>query len=160
MRFFLPLRATRAAAMAGALTVVVVLAAPAGNASAKVAWTGIGGVKLGVSLSEVRAVLGQPSEVKEAHAPQARRHVYRRAKLVVTFSEGRVVAVETTSRAQRTPRGVRVGMSKRKMRRLIRGERCSYAEGRTICSLERGATVMDFVTRKRRVVAIAVSRVR
>ena len=146
--------------MVGALALVFVLAAPAGDASAKVTWTGIGSVKLGMSLSEVRAVLGRPSEVKEAHVPRARRYVYRRAKLVVTIADGRVVAIETTSRVQRAPRGVRVGMSKRKMRRLVRGERCSDAEGRTVCSLERGTTVMDFIVRKRRVVAIGLSRVR
>lgn len=142
-----------------AVAVLVAFAALAGDASAKVTWKGIGGVRLGMTESQVRSKLGTPSAVSEAEAPGSHRHRYRRHKLDVVVHDGRVAALHTTSRSERAPRGVRVGMAQRRMRRLVRGESCSTAQGLRVCSLDRGQTVMEFVCRKRRVVRIGISRI-
>ena len=146
------------ARIAAVVAVMALFATLTGTASAKVTWRGIGPVELGMSASQVRAELGSPSEVEEAHAPGSQRYHYPRRKLEVALYSGKVVAVHTRSRAHRTSSGIGVGTSERTMRRRLRGETCGEAQGRRVCSVARRNTVMDFNCRRGRVVRIGVSR--
>jgi hypothetical protein len=138
-------------------TIVLLLAVPSG-ATAKVTWSGIAGVKLGMSIDEAQAKLGRPTRVDEWQPPGTERHVYRARELVLIVHEDRVMGVRTKSRAHRAPRGVRVGMREREVRRRVRGETCGSARGYRVCSVARAGRAMDFVSRRGRLVEIAVSR--
>jgi hypothetical protein len=88
---------------------------------------GIGKVRLGMSLAQVRAAWGKPQAVTAT-----RRRIelqYDFAAYVVTLSrsrgQGRVVSVATTLAKERTPEGIGVGSPETRLRRAFRGElRC------------------------------------
>jgi hypothetical protein len=72
---------------------------------------------------------------------------YRAARLIVTLfgSPARVVAVQTTSREERTPTGVGVGSSLAAVRRGLNGESCS---GRpvSVCTVGLGEPIQMLFT--------------
>ena len=156
----------RGAARALAVAFLIVLVGPASQASARVTWKGIGPVRVGMSEAQLRAKIGAPSTISEGRTialePRREEHVedytYRRRKLKVSLFRGRVIGVQTTSRAHQTPAGVRVGLSMREARRRVRGEDCGTAAGRVVCSVERNGIVMDFGARGRKVGQIGVGR--
>jgi hypothetical protein len=156
----------RGAARAIVAAFLLVLLLPAGQASAKVTWKGIGPARIGMTEAQVRARLGTPTSVKNSGTvvvePRKEEYVweftYRGRKLKVALFRGRVIGVRTTSRAHRTSAGVGVGLSMRKARRRVKGERCDRAAGRFSCSVERNGRVLEFVARGRKVGQIAVGR--
>ena len=129
-------------------------------AGAKVTFSGIGGVELGMSRTDVREELGAASSEKLWTDDRTVILQYRRRKLEVLLDPefDRVVAVKTTSRAQRTSSGLGVGSSERSVRDRLRGEKCGSAAGVRVCSVDRNGRVMDFACRRGKVVSVSVSR--
>jgi hypothetical protein len=89
---------------------------------------GIAGVKLDMSAKSVREALGPPGSRYERDTPWGRAFVYRypRLRLRVTFAaaNNRVVRITTRSASEKTRRGLGVGSSEKRVRRVLRRERC------------------------------------
>jgi hypothetical protein len=152
---------TRRTRWSGALiTAALAAGLVAEPAGAKVTFSGIGDVKLGMSEADVREELGRPSSTGRWTDGRSTLLKFRRRKIevVVDRDSGQVMGIKTTSRGQRTSSGLGVGSSERTVRARLRGERCSTALDKRVCSLERGGRVMDFVLRRAKVVHVAVTR--
>lgn len=96
---------------------------------------GIGKVRLGMSLAQVRAVWGRPQAVIASQERGARKLElqYDYAAYVVTLrgqpQQERVVAVGTTLAKERTRQGLGVGSLERRLQRAFRGElRCDQLD--------------------------------
>lgn len=153
---------TRKLRWSGALTTAALaVAAQAPPATANITFEGIGPASLDMSGEDVRETLGPPSASHELRGRDAVVLIYRRRKLEVTLHRGRnrLVAVKTTSRAQRTASGLGVGSTDRAVRTRLRDEKCSTAAGHRVCSVERAGIVMDFECRRGRVVRVGVTRI-
>lgn len=139
---------------------LVAMGAVAESAAAKVTFSGIGDVRLGMAESDVRDEIGPPSATNTSRNRGARVLHYRRHKMevVVETGESRVVGIKTTSRAQRTSSGLGVGSSEAEVRRKLRGEKCSTALGLRVCTVERGGTVLDFEVRRGKVSRVSLAR--
>ena len=140
---------------------VALTAAGAQPAAAKITFGGIGDVDLGMSEGDLRAALGQPSTAQTGGRPDGTAHLmFRRRKLEVMVNRRRdqVVGIKTTSRAERTSSGLRVGSSTATVRRKLRGEKCSTAQRTLVCNVERDGNVMDFEIRGGKVVRVGVAR--
>jgi hypothetical protein len=142
------------------LTAALAAGLVAEPAGAKVTFSGIGGVELGMSESQVREELGSASSERQWTDGRSVLLRYRRRKLEVLLDRDsdRVMGVKTTSRAQRTSSGLGVGSSERTVRARLQGERCSSAAGTRVCSLERNGRVMDFACRRGKVIGVGVTR--
>src|SRR4051794_33941330 len=152
---------TRKLRWSGALTTAgLAVAALAAPATADITFDGIGAVSVGMSGAAVRGKLGPPSSSRDLLGRDATILVYRRRKLEVTLHRGQdqVVAVKTTSRAQKTASGLGVGSSERAVHTRLKGERCAAAAGYRVCSVERAGIVMDFESRRGTVVRVGVAR--
>jgi hypothetical protein len=143
----------------------LVLLAHSSEASAKVTWKSIGPVRMGMSEAQLRDRVGPPATVSYQGSMDVGPRTepvynfsYPRRKLVVVVSQKRVRTVRTTSRAHRTPLGVRVGTRTREMRRRLRNENCGRAEGRLVCDVLRGNSNIGFVSYGGRVREIYVGR--
>lgn len=146
--------------LAGAMTVAaLMLGAIASPASARVTFSGIDGVNLGMSEADVTGALGTPSKSRPGRQASTKTLVYRRRKLEVVVHSGRdrVVSIITRSRAERTSAGLGIGTSTGFLRSRLRDEKCSTARDTMICSVQRGDRVMDFEIRRGRVSRVAVS---
>jgi hypothetical protein len=92
----------------------LLLTAPAAGARI-VEGRGIAGVRLQMSQSNVRHLLGTPDQIKHLTSDfgPSTEYVYYARRLRVTFFSGtQVTAVATTSRSERTASGVGVGSTK------------------------------------------------
>jgi hypothetical protein len=97
---------------------------------------GIGEVKLGMSLAQVRAAWGKPQSVTTRRRGRGARRLelqYDFAAYVVTLhgSPGRerVVSVGTTLAKERTSQGLGVGSRERRLQRVLRGHlRCEQLD--------------------------------
>ena len=136
------------------------LGAVADPAAAKVTFSGIGDVKLGMSEEQVREELGRPSVSRPSRNRAGTVLHYRRLKLEVTIesAESRVVAIKTRSRAQRTSSDLGVGSREADVRRRLRGEKCSTAVRVLVCSLERRGAVLDFEIPRGSVTRVSLTR--
>jgi hypothetical protein len=146
--------------LAGAMTVAaLMLGAIAEPAAAKVTFSGIGDVQIGMSEADVKAELGRPSRSQTGRNRSTTMLVYRRQKLEVFLyrEQDRVVSVGTKSRAQRTSSGLGVGSSTSAVRAKPRDEKCGTARGILVCSVQRGERVMDFEIRRGKVFRVAVA---
>jgi len=147
-----PLRAA-----AAACSLFVLLAVGAGTASAaRVTTKGIGQARLGITTQELRDRLGDQSSERKASQRGVSVYSYRRQRLEVKIFQGRVVGVHTDSRAHTALGGVRVGMSKSEMRRRVREAHCTTKL--VVCTVDRGAVVLEFAFRRGRVAKLGVSR--
>ncbi|MEX2193877.1 MAG: hypothetical protein WD844_01205 [Thermoleophilaceae bacterium] len=122
----------------------------------------IAGIRLGISEEQVRDRLGEPSQtIRESNefGPYIEL-VYRRTRLRVRLQgEEQVTFVTTSSRRERTRRGIRVGSHERSLRRNVRGVRCSSFMRFRNCAVGReepGRTVTSFVIRRDRVARISL----
>lgn len=136
------------------------LMAGAGTAAAVIIpGRGVAGVKLNDTAAKVQRTLGKP---EAGSTPLSYRYVRRRG-FGVYFISGRVFQITVLRRPQATPKGVRVGTSLSRLRRVHRGVSCRAAiVGRNVmdCTL-RGRfagrrTETVFTTRSGRVIRIAV----
>jgi hypothetical protein len=112
---------------------------------------GIGKVRLGMTLAQVRAAWGRPQAVTVRTQKRGGRVVelqYDFAAYVATLSgiprHERVVAVGTTLAKERLPQGVGVGSPERRLQRVFRGE--LHCE---IVPISPGATVIFASARRR-----------
>jgi hypothetical protein len=130
----------------------LVAAAPAG--ATIVPQDSIGGVALGTSRTAVVSALGPPARtriVRSEVAPPFRED--RFGRLFVLYNSknrtrGKVIAVTTRSRSERTATGVGVGSTRGEVRRGVEGVRCRNEDGFRHCwvgSFRPGRVVTDFV---------------
>jgi hypothetical protein len=151
--------------LAVSLVVLAAIAAlPAAASATVVPQRSIAGIRLGMSEEQVRAELGEPSAtVRDTNefGPYVEL-VYRARSLrlrVRLQGEEEVTFVSTSSRSQRTSRGVRVGSHERSVRRNVRGVRCSTFMRFRNCVVGReepGRTVTNFFIRRERVARITL----
>ncbi len=98
------------------LTLVVVLRLPshAQNNCVIKAGEGVGPIRLGQSLTEVRGILGNPSKtIKSPNDPDAKFLSYAKNNLAVFVgSNGVVIGITVTGAPWRTPEGIQVGSPK------------------------------------------------
>lgn len=144
------------------LSLVCLAAVPATAGAALVPQKSIAGVRLGMSEAQVRAALGEPSDVRRGRNDFGRftELVYRRARVrVILQGRTEVTSVTTTSRRQRTSRNVGVGSSERTVRRRVRGVRCRTFLRFRDCVVGRelpGRTVTSFSIRRGKVVRVTL----
>src|SRR4051794_12623098 len=116
---------------------VLLLAVPAAQARI-VPQQGIKGIRLGMTVSQVRARLGPPDRIAFRRDPiQGRVRVYSYGLTQASFSPGdataRVNTITTTSRRERTTRGVGVGSRRAQVATKVRGIRCRVEFGVDHC---------------------------
>jgi hypothetical protein len=154
---------TRRIRVGGALVLAsAALAVGAQPAAAKITFTGIGDIKLGMTGADVRETLGDPSSTEPVEQGAAADWVelnYPRRKFEVLVDEAkdRVVAIKTTSRSQRTSARLGVGSALSTVRRKLKGEDCS-SNGRTyVCSVIRRGALMSFELKRGKVIEVAIA---
>lgn len=113
---------------------------------------GIKGIRLEMTVREVRDRLGTPDRITFEEDPiQGRVQVYAYGLTRASFSSGdnaRVTAISTTSRRERTSRGVGVGSARTTVARKVPGVRCRVEYGFDHCyigSLAPGTRATDFL---------------
>jgi hypothetical protein len=143
-----------------AAAVLVPLVLAAGASAAIVPNRSIGGVALGQTRAQVRSALGTPLSVRHARNEFGAFTVFRYAQVTVTFQgNAGATGLTTTSRAQRTRKGVGVGSTEAQVKAGVPGVRCQTFAALRHCTLGRelpGRRVTDFVLRRGRVVRVVV----
>ena len=128
----------------------------------------IRGVALGMTPSEVRAALGAPTASGVSPNPIIGKvRIWRYAGLRIMFDSVRagrtVLAVTSTSRADRTGAGVGVGSREEDVQRLVRGVRCTTRYGYRSCMVgggKAGQIATDFsISGAGKVSRVTLSRV-
>ncbi|MGE4425988.1 MAG: hypothetical protein AB7G37_06015 [Solirubrobacteraceae bacterium] len=153
-----------------ATAVAVILLAPGVASAAIVPGSSIAGVRIDATDATVRDRLGTPRRisrpVSEIHGQRIT--IYRYAGLTVTFGPGpaaerRVTSLSTTSRRQRTSKGVRVGSRRSLLRRAYPNLTCEPVGRRSVCwrgRAEPGRKVTTFfLSTRNRVTRIDVGRI-
>ncbi len=114
------------------------LAAPATASAELVPQRSLGGIKLGMSEKQVRAVRGAPDKVTHPNNEIVGRTTEYRYGLtrVSIFPSSGVVSISTTSRRE-TFRGEGVGSTETALRKVVKGERCATESGFRECYLGR-----------------------
>jgi hypothetical protein len=151
------------AALAGA-TAALVAAAPV---SARIVpQESIGGIHIGMDVSQVRKARGTPDAVIFTRQPiVGKTRIYKYALTYATFEctcpSARVFSIRTRSRRERTADGVGVGTSRAVVARRVRGVRCVVESGLDHCYVGRfaaGKRVTDFrIGRSGRVASVTVA---
>jgi hypothetical protein len=139
-----------------ALVVVVaaVLAAPAG--ARIVPGQSIAGVKLSMTKTQVRGVLGEPSTIAHGANEFGSFTVFKYFRLSVTFQGDKTAtAIKTNRKVERTRNGIGVGSTRAQVLAGVRGVQCF----RTVCqkgmSLP-GQRITAFYLYHRRVTSVLV----
>jgi outer membrane protein assembly factor BamE (lipoprotein component of BamABCDE complex) len=144
----------RGLALSSACAAALVLASP--GAGAIVVQHGIAGVRLHMTKSQVRALLGTPQHVQTGRNDFGRYTTFRYQRVSVTFQSGvKVTGMRTSSPLERTTAGVGVGSTTAKVKAKVPGVRCSSQQ----CVVGRftpGRVVTSFLTRHGRVSAVVV----
>src|SRR4051794_30173180 len=114
--------------------VVVVLACSAAPAQATIVpQQGIKGIRLGMTVREIRARLGAPDRIAfRRDEIQGRIRIYAYGLTQASFSPGdgaRVNSISTTSRHERTSRGIGVGSRRALVAHEVPGVRCRVEFG-------------------------------
>jgi hypothetical protein len=144
----LPTCAYRAPVLALAL-----LAVSGAPAHAKIVpQEGMKGMRLGMSVRAVRDHLGAPDRIIFRNDEiQGRIRIYAYGLTRASFSPGadaRVNTISTTSRHERTSRGIGVGSARAEVARKVPGVRCRVEFGTDHCyvgSFDPGRRVTDFL---------------
>jgi hypothetical protein len=142
----------RLAIYAGVLALPV-LAVGGAPAQAKIVpQQGMKGIRLGMTVRQVRDRLGAPDKVIFRHDEiQGRIRIYAYGLTRASFSPGadaRVNTISTTSRQERTSRGVGVGSARTQVARKVPAVRCRVEFGTDHCyvgSFNPGRRVTDFL---------------
>ena len=151
-----------------AATAAVVLALPASVGATIVPQKSIRGIALGMTVSEVRAAAGAPSSFRTVRDEVlGRSRVWEYGLTTVRFDStartAKVLGVETTSRSERTARGVGVGSTRAAVRGRVPGVRCLVEFDYDHCFVGRwraGQIVTDFAISSRgRVSRVVVGRI-
>lgn len=162
-------------ALVATLVVLLVVpyagAAPAADAGIPpvIPQTSIRAIQLGMGPERVLELLGRRPDTTstEAHPIVERTKTVTWGGLRIVYdgvkSGARVISVSTTSRRDRTVRGVGVGSTEDTVRRRVAGVSCRTEYGYRRCSIGKplaGNAVTDFaISRKGRVTRISLSRV-
>jgi hypothetical protein len=136
-----------------AIVIVAFLVFSATPAQARIVpQRGMKGIRLGMTVREVRDRLGAPDKIAFAHGPiEGRFRLYAYGLTRVSFSPGanaRVNSISTTSRRERTSRGIGVGSRRALVARDVPGARCLVELGIDHCyvgSFGPGRRVTDFL---------------
>lgn len=139
-----------------ALVAVLALSAAAVAATTRtpriVPQASIRGIQVGMTGAQVRRVAGRAdAELLRSHPVLGRTKVWRYGRAAVTFdgtrSSSEVVSITTTSRSDRTAKGVGVGSTEAAVRTAVAGVRCVTELGYRHCWVGRqaaGQVVTDF----------------
>lgn len=135
------------------LSAVLLLTLAAAPAQARIVpQQGMKGIRLGMSVGEVRDRLGAPDSVtfpRDEIQGRIRVYVYGLTRAIFSAGDGaRLDSVSTTSRRERTSRGVGVGSARATVARRVPGVRCRVEYGVDHCaigSFEPGTRVTDFL---------------
>ena len=108
------------------------------------------GIRLGMTVREVRDRLGAPDRISfRSDELQGRVRVYAYGLTRASFSPGgRVNSISTTSRHERTSRGIGVGSARSQVARKVPGVRCRLEFATDHCyvgSFDPGRRVTDFL---------------
>jgi hypothetical protein len=139
---------------------VGVLALSSTAAASIVVQRGIAGVDLGMTKAKVRARLGAPARIRRGSNEFGRFTEFVYPRVRVSFQgNASVTALTTTSRLERTVRGVGVGSTEARVRARVAGVRCRTEFGFRHCFVGRflaGRRVTDFRIRRGRVTSVTV----
>lgn len=144
------MRRVRRSAFAAALAVLVA-AAPAGAVIRP--QKGMAGVRLGMTQSQMRGVLGDPTRVKQGENDFGpfTQFVYPHSITVTFQGNRRVTGIITRGRTEKTERGVGVGSSETAVRRKVGHVHCETISGSHMChvgSFRAGHRVTVFLISK------------
>ena len=151
-------------ALAGGIVVAALIVVPPAS-GAIVPQQGIKGALLGDSVAKVRSTLGAPDKVIfTKHPIIGRIRVYRYGLTYVRFdgtqANAKVTSVDTTSRAEKTSKGVGVGSTRAQVAAGVPGVKCVVESGFDHCyvgAFRAGKRVTDFrITSKGRVGRVVV----
>ena len=129
---------------------------------------GMKGVRLGMTVAEVEAKLGEPSRSEVFDHPiLGRARELRYGLTTMSFSgtedDSPMSSVSTTSRTERLANGIGIGSTRRDVDRKVRRTRCTMDLGFDHCTIGEflpGRVVTDFhISAKGRVKRIVVGRV-
>jgi hypothetical protein len=147
-------RAVRSLAVSLACAAALTLASP--GAGAIVVQHGIAGVRLHMTKSQVRALLGAPKHIQTGRNDFGRYTTFRYPRVSVTFQSGvKVTGMRTSSPLERTTAGVGVGATRARVKSGVPGVRCQSQQ----CIVGRftpGSVVTSFILRHGRVSAVVV----
>ena len=123
----------------------------------------IAGVQLRTTRAKVIQLLGQPPKRRSGTNIFGRWTDFLYARVRVTFQSGPLVtSLRTTSRLERTARGVGPGSTEAQVRARVTGVRCRTDAGFRHCWVGRflpGRLVTDFQIRRGRVTAVTIGYV-
>jgi hypothetical protein len=150
------------------LAAVCCAALPAPAGAAIVPQEGLRGVKLGMTVAEIRAALGSPDRFRTVRSEMAGpvrewRYGLTRITFDSTAPDATVLELSTSSRTERTPEGVGVGSKRATVRTKVPGVRCLVEFSYDHCFVGRwraGEVVTDFaIDRRGRVSRVTVGRI-
>lgn len=142
----------RTTATALAVLIAAGTLAPAVADAELVVQKSLAGITLDMNRAQVEAVLGEPSAVNRPTSDVMGTYTELRFGLtsvsLTPGADGTVFDVSTTSKKQRTARGVGVGSTEKVLRQKVKGVKCqTYLKRVRICTVgtqEAGETVTDF----------------
>ena len=152
------MRGLKAAAACTLLLVTASLATASGAWASIVVGQGIAGLKLGDTEAQVAGALGAPTLQQTPNSQGEVEWNYAKLPLAgaVGFANGELVGMWTSSKAQKTSKGVGVGSSLSKVKQAYPGIKCStgpFGPKSVVCTLRstykgrRVETVFPFFTR-------------
>lgn len=146
---------------AGALAA---LALPASASALIQVDRGIAGARIGSTVAQVHAALGQPARAQLGRNEfgSFRQETYRGGIVVFYQGSRSVTSVTTTGLGDRTASGVGVGSSEAAVRAGVAGVRCETTAGARSChthDFRPGRRVTDFFIRRGRVTRVSLGLV-